>query len=160
MRGLVALLTAVLVVASCTPQPTSSSPAPSADDTASASPAASRPAPPADMGPVLLAKPLPAADLFDLTRRMRGRDGQPAKEFQPVRTSPPAEDIGTSLPFWTYDFAAKKNLRITATLRVMTAHAKWWVQDDITLDIAALRQNADFFETKTYPTDQIGRAHV
>ena len=106
------------------------------------------------MSQLLLTKPLPVADIFDLTRRMRGRDGQPAKEFQAVRTTPPVEDIGASVPFWTYDFAAKKPVHITASLRIMTGHAKWWVQDDITVDVSQLRQNADFFETRIYPTDR------
>ncbi len=103
---------------------------------------------------VLLANRLPVADVFDLTRRLRGRSGQPSAEFVPVRTTPPDEAVGTSLPFWTYDFAAKKNVRITATLRIVGVHAKWWVQDDVSVDLGALQQNADFFDTRIYPTDR------
>src|SRR5439155_3396646 len=154
MRRSLAILFALAVA--CTPPTTAPSASPSASASASTTltPVGSGTATLPDMTQALLNKPLPVADVFALTRAMRGRDGQPAKEFTPVRTTPPVEDVGTSKPFWTYDFAAKKNLRITATLRVMTEHAKWWVQDDITVDLTQLRQNATFFESNIYPTNR------
>jgi hypothetical protein len=158
MRSCVALLAALLVLTGCTPSDPSASPSPAASGSSPAAgtplPTGSRAAAQADMSQALLSKPLPVADTFALTRSMRGRDGTPTKEFVPVRSSPPVEDVGTSKPFWTYDFAAKKNLRITATLRIQTEHAKWWVQDDIAVDLVGLRQNASFFETSIYPTNR------
>ncbi|HEY3218849.1 MAG TPA: hypothetical protein VGK15_07165 [Candidatus Limnocylindria bacterium] len=157
LRGLAALLTSLVVAASCTPPQTNPSPSPDVSASAgatvapSASPTAARLP---DMSEVLLTKPLPLADIFELTRSMRGRDGQPAKAGLPVRTAPPDDSVGTSRPFWTYDFAAKKNLRITASLRILTDHAKWWVQDDVTVDLSALRTNANFFESTIYPTNR------
>ncbi|HZP95637.1 MAG TPA: hypothetical protein VFC31_04770 [Candidatus Limnocylindria bacterium] len=148
-------LAAILVVAlACTP-PQTASPAPgTAEPTASALPSGSHASALPDMSQALLTKPLPPADVFALTRAMRGRDGVPAKEFVPVRSTPPDEGVGTSKQFWTYDFAAKKNLRITATLKVMTDHAKWWLQDGVNVDTNTLKQNADFFESSVYPTDR------
>lgn len=152
------LLAAVLILGACVPPQTTAerSPSPGASSSAiaSASAGSSASAAPlaADMSAALLAKALPGVDIFDLTRRMRGRDGQPAAEFQPVRATPPVEDVGTELPFWTYDFAAKKPIRITATLRVITDHAKWWVQSDVQFDLEQLRVSATSFETKVYPT--------
>jgi immune inhibitor A len=156
-RRLAVLLAAVIVLGACIPQTTTPQPSPSgasAVPTASASAGTSASAPPvaADMSATLLAKPLPEGDIFDLTRRMRGRDGQPAAEFQPARTTPPVEDVGKELPFWTYDFAAKKPTKITATLRVITDHAKWWVQSDVQFDLEQLRASASTFETRVYPT--------
>jgi hypothetical protein len=157
-RRLLVLLAGLAIVIGCTPPDVTGTPSPTASGATTGTgrplPTGSVAAALPDMSQVLLTKPLPVADVFQLTRRMRGRDGQPAKELQPVRMTPPVEDIGTSKAFWTYDFAAKKNLRITATLRIMTEHAKWWVQDDITVDVTALRQNATFFETNTYPNDR------
>jgi len=159
-RRLALLLAAVVIAAACVPQPTTSerSPAPSASVTAfpSAGASATASALPigADMSATLLVKPLPEANIFDLTRRMRGRDGQPAAEFQPVRTTPPVESVGAQVPFWTYDFAVKKPTRITATLRVVTDHAKWWVQNDVQVDLDQVRVSATAFETKVYPTDR------
>lgn len=157
MRRIAALLAVVLVAAACTPPNATPSPSPSV----STGPASNTPLPTGasaallpDMSAALNAKALPPADVFALTRTVRGRDGLPASALEPVRTTPPVEDVGTSKPFWTYDFAAKKNLRITATLRVQTDHAKWWVQDDITVDLGGLRQNANFFESNIYPTNR------
>ena len=154
------LFAAVVVFGACIPLQTtgerSPTPSPSAAASSSATASASASAVPsvADMTATLLAKTLPEANIFDLTRRMRGRDGQPAAEFQPVRSTPPVEDVGKELPFWTYDFAAKKPTKITATLRVITDHAKWWVQNDVQFDLEQLRVSATSFETKVYPTNR------
>jgi immune inhibitor A len=158
-RRLALLLSAVVIAGACIPQPTTTvTPSPGARATASpnVSGSATASAPPVvgDMSAALLGKALPDANIFDLTRRMRGRDGQPAAEFEPVRTTPPVEDLGTQVPFWTYDFAAKKPTRITATLRVITDHAKWWVQNDVPFDLEQLRVSATALETKIYPTDR------
>ena len=158
MRHLVVLAVALVVASACIPPDNTASPTPKASGSATVSgaplPTGSAAASLPDMSAALLSKPLPIADVFTLARSVRGRDGVPAKEHEPVRTTPPVEDVGTSKPFWTYDFQAKKNLRITATLRVVTDHAKWWVQDDITVDLNGLRQNASFFETNIYPTNR------
>jgi hypothetical protein len=107
-----------------------------------------------DMTGALAKKPLPVADLFDLTRRMRGRDGTPDKAFTPARQTPPDEGIGSQSQFWTYDFDAKKNIRVTATLRILTDHAKWWIENGVTIDLAAVQTTATTFETKIYPADR------
>ena len=157
-RRLALLLAATIVSGACLPAQTVTdrSPSPGATATAPASsPVGASVAPVAsDMSAALLAKSLPEANIFDLTRRMRGRDGQPAAEFQPVRATPPIESVGTELPFWTYDFAAKKPIRITAALRVITDHAKWWVQSEVQFDVEQLRVSATSFETKVYLTDR------
>jgi len=106
------------------------------------------------MTAALLAKPIPIADQFDLVRRMKGRDGVPAKEFEPVRTTPPNESVGAATEFWVYDFQAKKNVRVAATLRLLTANAKWWVQNDVTVDEQQLGRSAQSFQDRIYPTDR------
>ena len=157
-RRLALLLAATIVFGACLPAQTVTdrSPSPGATATAPASsPVGASVAPVAsDMSATLLTKSLPEANIFDLTRRMRGRDGQPAAEFQPVRATPPIESVGTELSFWTYDFAAKKPIRITAALRVITDHAKWWVQSEVQFDVEQLRVSATSFETKVYLTDR------
>ncbi len=107
-----------------------------------------------DMTAALAKNPLPVADLFDLTRRLKGRDGVPALPFAPARQSAPNEAIGVTAEFWTYDFDAKKNVKVTATLRVLSDHAKWWVENGVTVDPAALQTTATTFETKIYPADR------
>ena len=156
-RPLVPLLAVAFLIAGCIPPPATPSSSPSeAAPTFVAStptPVASSALTTLDMTAALLAKTLPYADGFALTRTVRGRDGQPAKGFEPVRTTPPAEDVGTARDFWTYDFAAKKNVQTTATLRLITEHAKWWTANNANVDLNGLRATATSFETKILPTD-------
>ncbi|TMF74715.1 MAG: hypothetical protein E6I18_13000, partial [Chloroflexi bacterium] len=157
-RRWLTLLALVLVLSGCIPP--QATPSPSPTDSFS-TPVPSTPTPLAsttlttlDMTAALLAKSLPYANGFELTRTVRGRSGQPANGFEPVRTTPPVEDIGSTHDFWTYDFAAKKNVRTTATLRLLTDHAKWWVANDASVDLNGLRTTASAFEDKVYPTDR------
>ena len=157
-RRLALLIVAVVTLASCIPQPgrVQESPSPTGPDyvPSTPTPLASNVITTLDMTAALLAKPIPYADGFALTRAVRGRDGVPATGFEPVRTTPPDENIGTVREFWTYDFAAKKNVKTPATLRVMTDHAKWWAANDANVDLNGLRQTATTFESKTYGTDR------
>ncbi|MDE3101982.1 MAG: immune inhibitor A [Chloroflexota bacterium] len=107
-----------------------------------------------DMTPALLRKPIPPADIFDLVRRMKGRDGTPPRQYEPVRTTPPAEGVGSTAEFWVYDFSAKTNVKVAATLRVETENAKWWVETDVAEDPAQLAKSAQVFQDKIYPTDR------
>jgi immune inhibitor A len=143
-----------LVLGACIPGAVAPSPSPSPSATVSGvgAPIASGAA--SDMTAAIAAKPLPTADLFELARRMRGRDGTPRALFEPVRRTPPEEGVGTAREFWIYDFSAKKNVRITASLRLMTDNAKWWVQSDVTVDPAALARSAQVFQDRIYPTDR------
>ena len=143
-------LTIVLVIA-CTP-PTGIVPTASTSPSANASGDGARAG--EDMTAALLNKSLPVADLFDLTRRLRGRQGTPAAAFLPVRTTPPEETVGDVREFWTYDFEAKKNVRVGAALRLQTDHAKWWVATDVTVEPVALQTTATVFETKIYRTNR------
>src|SRR5438309_637895 len=147
----------VLLVGACVrpaTKPTESTEPPSTYIPSTPTPVASTTLTSLDMTATLLAKPLPYADGFVLTRTVRGRDGKPAKGFEAVRTAPPVEGVGAAHEFWTYDFAAKKNVKTTAMLRLVTDHAKWWVATDATLDLGALGGTASEFEAKIYPTDR------
>jgi hypothetical protein len=107
-----------------------------------------------DMTDALAKNPLPVADLFDLVRRLRGRDGTPAAAFTPARQAAPDEAAGSQSQFWTYDFDAKKNVKVSATLRILTDHSKWWIENGVTVDLAAVQTTATTFETKIYPADR------
>jgi len=107
-----------------------------------------------DMTAALATNPLPVADLFDLTRRLKGRDGTPGLPFTAARQSTPDEAVGAVTEFWIYDFDAKKNVKVSATLRVLTDHSKWWVETGVTIDPVALQTTAITFETKVYPADR------
>lgn len=156
-------LRVVLAVAlvACIPIGTPPSPSPAASPSGgggaspSAAPSATAIAVVAgDMTTALLAKPIPTVDKFDLVRRMKGRDGTPAREFEPVRATPPTEAVGATQMFWVYDFSAKRNTQVTATLRHMTANAKWWVANDVTFDESQLQRSASTFQDRIYPTNR------
>jgi hypothetical protein len=140
------VLAAIVLVASCIATPDPSPPRPS--------PAIAAIPVMQDMTDALAKNPLPVADLFDLTRRLRGRDGTPDKPFTQARQVDPDEVAGTQAQFWTYDFDAKKNVRVSATLRILTDHAKWWIENGVTVDLAAVQTTATTFETKIYPADR------
>jgi immune inhibitor A len=157
-RRSLALIALVVLLTGCIPPEATPSAAPTGSG---GTPVPSTPTPLAssalttlDMTAALLAKTLPYANGFELTRTVRGRSGQPPNGFEPVRTTPPDESVGSTNAFWTYDFAAKKNVKTTATLRLMTDHAKWWVANDASVDLSALRTTATSFEGKIYPTDR------
>lgn len=148
---LLLVLTLACELVTITP-PRTSAPAPgTSGPTASAAttPAATRLGD--DMTAALRAKPLPVADSFALARSVRGRDGQPAKAFEPVRQSPPAESVGSREEFWVYDWDAKKNFRAGASLRAMTASAKWWIVDGLNVEQGDLDRAAAELETRIVP---------
>ncbi|HEV8534211.1 MAG TPA: hypothetical protein VGR87_00605 [Candidatus Limnocylindria bacterium] len=160
MLRFVPLLAAVLVVAGCIPFGAQQGASPSPSDSAPSfipstpTPVASSDLSTLDMSATLLNKALPYADGFELTRRVRGRDGVPAKGFEPVRTTPPVEDVGSVRDVWTYDFIAKRYVAIAVRLQLVTDHVKWWIASDASVDLSALRATATKFETKIYPTDR------
>ena len=159
MKRLALLIACVIAIVACVgPQPTRGEASPSAPVStyvpSTPTPVASATLATLDMSQALLSKPLPYNDGFTLTRTVRGRDGTPARGFDPVRTAPIPEDVGSGHDFWTYDFAAKRNVKTAATLRLLTDHVKWWVANDVNIDMNGLRTTASTFENKIYPTDR------
>jgi len=147
-------LVLALLLAACLPQQTTPSPTPSPTLAPAATPTPGAALGGRDMRAALLAKPIPVADPFELARRIKGRSGTPAAPFQPARAQPPDESVGTTQEFWVYDFEAKRNVRVTAGIRLVTPSAKWWVQTDVTVDESALARSAQVFEQRIYPTDR------
>ena len=43
---------------------------------------------------------------------------------------------------------------MSATLRILTDHSKWWIENGVTVDLAAVQTTATTFETKIYPADR------
>lgn len=105
-----------------------------------------------DMTAALLSKPLPLNDSFALTRAVKGKEGQPARPYEPVRTVAPDERVGSREQFWVYDWDKKVNFQVGASIRAMTASAKWWIVDGLTVDQRDLDQAARVFEERIYPS--------
>ncbi|OGO72468.1 MAG: hypothetical protein A3G84_03635 [Chloroflexi bacterium RIFCSPLOWO2_12_FULL_71_12] len=153
-RGLTLAIALLLVGSACVPPVPSPSPSPTAgspEPTATPTPTGVAVT---DMTAALRAKEIPVADSFDLVRRIEGKDGTPAREFEPVRSAPPDEDVGSVADFWVHDFAAKRNVLITATLRRLTESAKWWVQSGAQVNEADLDRSVQAFQQRIYPTNR------
>ena len=45
-------------------------------------------------------------------------------------------------------------MRVSATLRILTDHSKWWIENGVTVDLAAVQTTATTFENKIYPADR------
>ncbi|HSB67080.1 MAG TPA: hypothetical protein VLD65_10905 [Anaerolineales bacterium] len=69
--------------------------------------------------------------------------------------TPPASyfQVGAHQSFWAGD-GEVKNFRVQATLRYVTDHAYFWIEDNISYNQRDLTNLADTFENQIYPTDR------
>ena len=92
----------------------------------------------------------PARNLADLAARLEG------VAYAPVATVAAAPDhpAGYRDTFNIADQVGKRYFSITATVRVRTAHAYFYVQDGLDYDPTSLQAAAQTFESRIYPTDR------
>jgi hypothetical protein len=97
---------------------------------------------------------IPGRDLYDLTRRLRIKSTEPLTLT--VRATPLNRKVGDQDPFYINDLTEKKFYTVTATVKIVTAHAYWYVANDHTppVNMTALRKSAKVWEDKIYPTDR------
>jgi len=157
------------------PQPTNSPPLP--DITAeSAQPARSDPATPTPRAPAALAvaptptpttaqrpgsageqrppagagaPPPPDRDLFELALRFRPQDDSPASRL--AATSSPAAAVGEQREFFVSNLIDGTVRTVTATLKVVSEHAYWYVDDNATVPIEDMKVSAQTFEERVHP---------
>jgi immune inhibitor A len=94
--------------------------------------------------------PVPASDLFDLAFRLAGKDNiSPTLE-------PPAipYQIGTQKPFWILNTDTNQNIQVQTIMQYATDHLYFWVEAGLPFDENALRELADEFESRIYPTNR------
>ncbi len=93
---------------------------------------------------------VPDSDPYDLACRLRATCNVattlpgPSKPYQ----------VGDQRQFWVQNSDTSENFRVSATLRFVTAHSYFWLEDGVQAsddDIAALMTT---FEDKIYPTDR------
>jgi hypothetical protein len=113
--------------------------------------AADGPTAPAVMAAHLAAAPLPVRDPYDLAVRLRGVPADVARGGLPGAA--PAQP-NQSDTFWVLDQRSAHTFQVTATLRLITDHAYWYVADDRAERVPqlALEQSASTFEHHTFPT--------
>jgi len=93
---------------------------------------------------------VPMNDLVDLTHRLKG-----IKDIS-LTQAPPAVplQVGEQRSFWVSNTDTNENFQVEATLRYITAHAYFWVQNDVSYNTKDLQDLAVTFENKIYPTDR------
>ncbi len=116
-----------------------------ASPSASAGPTAS-PATPAPTGSPPASEEPPARDLLDLARRFRGYDGP-----ETARTTPFDHVIGDQADFTLIDLDKTQPYTVTATVRRVTDHAYFFVQDGSAYAESALDEITADFESEIWP---------
>jgi len=90
-------------------------------------------------------------DLRDLAIRLKG---VPADTPQVACTSAPNYPVGTTHTFEAQDQSTQKSFTVKATLRYKNDVVYMWVADKVQASDTQIKQAADVFATKIYPTDR------
>jgi immune inhibitor A len=93
---------------------------------------------------------VPINDLADLARRLEGKDDIP----QTVSSSGTALSVGEQDSFWVTNVDTNENFRISATLRNVSQHVYFWVQDEVPFDQEEVNKLVDTFENQIYSTNR------
>jgi len=89
---------------------------------------------------------LPTSDLRELAERLEGKRDIPIT----MEPSDIISDIGHRQVFWVSNVDSNENQQINTTLRYVTDHVYFWIQDGITFDFEALQSLVETFENEIY----------
>lgn len=105
---------------------------------------------PSTLANIRAALPLPVRDLYTLGHQL-GKVGDGVRRL--VNPGPPSYEIGAQESFWIAEETGKTYFEITATLRLISEHAAWWVQNGLNYNPEGLKRAAKTFEQQTLPTN-------
>ena len=71
-----------------------------------------------------------------------------------MATSASPRVVGEQQNFWVHDLDANENNQVSATLRYITPHVYFWVQDGLDIKESDMKALVDTFENEIYPTDR------
>jgi hypothetical protein len=93
---------------------------------------------------------VPNNDLYSIAERLEG------KQDIPPTLEPPAApyQLGAKKTFWASDTDTNENFQVPSTLRYITDHSYFWVEDDLSYSEEELRDLAEAFEQQIYPTNR------
>jgi len=94
---------------------------------------------------------LPIRDLYDIAVSF-GKIS--ADESRVASESDPGYQVGDTLVFNISNVTTNENLKVDATLTYQTAHASWWVDNNLEVNQEDLESSARVFEEQTYPTNR------
>lgn len=74
----------------------------------------------------------------------------------PATMEPPTVPrvVGDRQKFWVTNVDTNENFQVDATLKYVTPHVYFWVEDGVSYDEGELKDLADAFDNKIYPTDR------
>ena len=123
---------------------------PSADATATTKPRIKTPASEIDTTTQLTLEQevVPINDPLELACRLEGKCNIPA-----TLPSGPYK-VGDTQKFWLTNTDNVESYQINATLRYLTDHVYFWVEDEVEIDIKEAKALVDKFEKKMYPTNR------
>jgi hypothetical protein len=93
---------------------------------------------------------VPINDPADLAKRLEGKGDIPPT--LPAPATPPK--VGDEQSFWALNTDTNENFQVQATLRYITNHAYFWIENGVDYNARDLRLLGDTFEKKIYPTDR------
>ena len=93
---------------------------------------------------------VPENDPRVLACRLDGKCGVP----EVMATSASPRSVGEQQNFWVHDLDTNENNEVQATLRYITPHVYFWVQDDLDIDEGEMKKLVDTFENQMYPTNR------
>ena len=141
------VLVALAACGRATPSSEPSAPPPSVNSAQSV-PTASAP-PPTSPQPPTPHEP-PDSDLFELALRLRPNVGGSGSRI--ANASPVGYKEGHQETFWVLDQVDVRSYPVGATLKLVSEHAYWYVDDDLDLSMDDLRRAAEAFESEIHPT--------
>jgi immune inhibitor A len=93
---------------------------------------------------------VPVNDLVDLAQRLQGKKNIP--RIRPV--PPPPYQVGDTKSFWITNADTNESFQVQTTLRYVTDHAYFWVENGVSYRERELQELAETFEEKIYPTNR------
>lgn len=93
---------------------------------------------------------VPVNDVYDIVRRLEGKVNIPATLEAPAAPYL----VGDRKPFWVSNSDTNENFQIQATLKYVTDHAYFWIEDGIRYNKGELESLAETFENQIYPTNR------
>lgn len=91
---------------------------------------------------------VPINDPRELACRLDGKCNVP----EVLATSSAPRSVGEKQNFWVHDLDTNENNEITASLRYITPHVYFWVQDGVDVNENEMKALVDTFENEIYPT--------
>ena len=93
---------------------------------------------------------IPEANWIQMAEQFRNMHDIPLT----LDTQPVNYQVGDKLNFWVLNSDTNENTQVTATLQYTKGEIYFWMQDGVDFSLSDLKDAADTFADKIYPTDQ------